>query len=43
MVIANDLNKIIIPGIRNFAQGQRIVSEIESDYHVKPLLKLKKK
>jgi hypothetical protein len=43
MVIANDLNKIIIPDIRNYAQGRRIVSEIESDYHVKPLLKLKKK
>ena len=38
----NDLNKIMIPGIRTKKEGQRIIGEIETAFNLTPLLRVKK-
>jgi hypothetical protein len=38
----NDLNKIMIPGIRTKKEGERIIGEIETAFNLTPLLRVKK-
>ena len=39
MVRYNTLHRIIMPGIRTQTQGQKIISEIETEFNLQPLLK----
>jgi hypothetical protein len=42
LISGNNLNKIMIPDIESKIQGEKIIKDIEKNFNLKPILKLKK-